>query len=163
LWVIEKRIYRGVEKSMGKNKSLLKQNAQRSRIDAALYGVGGLFLIIAAIVLFNNRGQAASHPAPRANADEIALQNPERYADAPKIAETYKMAADVRSTIDGLFCYCYCKDGHGHYSLLDCFRDDHGAGCDICLESVRIAHKMTQDGKTLEQVRAQIDAQFGRS
>jgi hypothetical protein len=145
---------------MGTRRKLNERQQKRARTHAILYGLSGLFLLLAAVLIVNKRADAVVHPTPRPEARQIMLQNPERYADLPDVAETYKLAADVRSTLDGLFCYCYCKGG-GHYSLLDCFRDDHGAGCDICLESVRIAHRMNQEGKSLDQIRAQLDLQFG--
>jgi hypothetical protein len=145
---------------MATRKLINQQKQKQNRTNAILYGLSGLFVLIAAIVITVQRAQASVHPTPRAEAAQALLMSPDRYADTPEIAETYKMAADLRSTIDGLFCYCYCKGG-GHYSLLDCFKDDHGAGCDICLESVQIAHRMTQEGKTLDQIRAQLDTQFG--
>lgn len=136
-----------------------KKQKTQTKTNAILYGVSGIFLLLAAGVMFVNRAQAEVHPTPRAEASQAMLMSPERYSDAPYVADTYRMAADIRTTLDGLYCYCHCKDG-GHYSLLDCFRDDHGAGCDICLESVRIAHKMQGEGKSIDQIRAQIDAQF---
>lgn len=145
---------------MPTRKRVNETKQKRARTHALLYGLSGIFVLLAAIVIVVNRAQASVHPKPRAEAKQIMLESPDRYPDLPQVAETYKMAADIRSTIDGLFCYCYCKGG-GHYSLLDCFRDDHGAGCDICLESVQIAHKMTQEGKSLDEIRAQIDTQFG--
>lgn len=145
---------------MSTRKKLNEQQQKRARKHAILYGLSGVFVLLAAIVMVVNRAQGAVHPNPRAEAEQFQLASPDRYAGEPQIAETYKMAADIRSTIDGLFCYCYCKGG-GHYSLLDCFRDDHGAGCDICLESVQIAHRMKQEGKSLDEIRAQLDTQFG--
>jgi hypothetical protein len=72
------------------------------------------------------------------------------------------MAAQVKSTLDGLFCYCHCK-GAGHYSLLDCFRDEHGAGCDICLESARVAYRMALEGRSLTEIRQTIDQMYART
>jgi hypothetical protein len=145
---------------MGTRKKANEQKQKRSRINAILYGVSGVFVLLAAIVITVNRANASVHPSPRAESAQAVLMSPERYSDTPEIAETYRMAADIRATLDGLFCYCYCKGG-GHYSLLDCFKDDHGAGCDICLESVQIAHRMLGEGAHLDQIRTQLDSQFG--
>lgn len=137
-----------------------KQN--RSRTDAILYGLSGVFLLVAATVIFVTRGEAEIHPNPRAEAEQMVTANPDRYADSPEIQETYKLAAHVKSTLDGLFCYCHCK-GAGHYSLLDCFRDDHGAGCDICLESARVAYRMATEGRSLDDIRATLDQMYKKA
>jgi hypothetical protein len=133
---------------------------KRTRTHAFLYGFSAVCVIIAALVAFAQRSEAGVHPDPRANAAELLTASPDQFAAWPEIKETYKLAAQVKPTLDGLFCYCHCK-GAGHYSLLDCFRDDHGAGCDICLESARIAYRMVNEGKTLEEIRLVLDQTYG--
>jgi hypothetical protein len=148
---------------MSNRKKQNVQNQRRARTDAMLYGFSGLCVVVAALVLFVTRkGEAVVHPDPRPNAEQIVTANPDRYGDYPEVKETYKLAANVKSTLDGLFCYCYCKGG-GHYSLLDCFRDDHGAGCDICLESAQIAYRMANEGRTLEEIRLTLDQMYAKS
>ncbi|HEX6559932.1 MAG TPA: CYCXC family (seleno)protein [Longimicrobiales bacterium] len=134
---------------------------QRRRRDAMLYAAAAICVMVAALVIFARRANATEHPAPRAEAGQMMTKNADDFAD-PDTREVYKLAAQVKSTLDGLFCYCYCK-GAGHYSLLDCFKDEHGAGCDICKQEARLAYQMTQQGATLAQIRAAIDAQFGPS
>jgi hypothetical protein len=140
----------------------VKQNVrqqQHGNRNAILYSVAALCLIVAAVVIFARRANASVHPAPRAHAMEMMTKNPDDFVD-PENKEVYKLAAEIKSTLDGLFCYCYCKGG-GHYSLLDCFKDDHGAGCDVCKGEARLAYEMTKQGASLEQIRAAIDAQYG--
>jgi hypothetical protein len=139
------------------------KNAQ-SRRNTLLYGLAGVMLLVAALILFarTNTASGHEHPQPRAEAAQMHTESPDRYGDYPEAKEVYKLAAYVKTTLDGLFCYCYCKGG-GHYSLLDCFKDDHGAGCDICLDEARLAYGMVQQGASLDQIRAAIDAQFGKS
>lgn len=139
-----------------------KQNArqqQSARRNAILYSVAAICLVLTGLVLFARRAHASVHPTPRTEAAQMMTKNPADFADAEN-REAYRLAAEVKSTLDGLFCYCYCKGG-GHYSLLDCFKDDHGAGCDICKGEARLAYQMAQQGATLAQIRAAIDAQFG--
>jgi hypothetical protein len=147
---------------MSNRKRENEKKQKQSRTNAVLYGLSGVFLLIAAIVTFVGRAQAGVHPDPRAEADQVVTAAPERYADYPEVQETYKLAAHVKSTLDGLYCYCHCK-GAGHYSLLDCFRDDHGAGCDICLESARIAYRMANEGKSLEEIRLTLDQMYSKA
>lgn len=147
---------------MSNRKRENEKQQRRSRMHAVLYGLSGVFLVAAAVIVLVSRAQAGVHPDPRAEAETIMTASPERYADYPEAQETYKLAAHVKSTLDGLFCYCHCK-GAGHYSLLDCFRDDHGAGCDICLESAQIAYRMANEGRPLEEIRATLDQMYAKS
>lgn len=138
------------------------QNARKpsGRQNAVLYGIAGLLFVLAGLVMFSRRADAHEHPKPRAEAEQMMTESPDRYGAYPEAKEAYRMAAHIKSTLDGLFCYCYCK-GAGHYSLLDCFKDDHGAGCDICIGEAKLAYQMVQQGKSLEEIRAAVDAQFG--
>jgi hypothetical protein len=138
------------------------RNKKSGRRDAVLYTLAAVLLIVAGVVLFARRASASEHPKPRANAEHMHTESPDRYGAYPEAKEVYGMSAHIKSTLDGLFCYCYCKGG-GHYSLLDCFKDDHGAGCDVCLGEARLAYDMIQKGATLAEIRAAIDAQFGQS
>lgn len=144
---------------MGNRKQTNQRRQQQARRNTFLYAATAVFLIAAGIVLFARRANASVHPVPRANAEQLATESPDDFADADS-KEAYTMAARIKNVIDGLFCYCYCK-GAGHYSLLDCFRDEHGSGCDICKGEVRLAYKMAQEGASLQQIRTAIDAQFG--
>ena len=138
-----------------------KQTNGKKNGAALLYGAAAVMLIAAALVLFSRRADANEHPKPRATAAEMATMNPDDFGEYVEVKETYKMAAQIKTTLDGLYCYCHCKGG-GHYSLLDCFRDEHGAGCDICLGEAHLAYRMIQEGKTLQEIRLAIDAQFGQ-
>lgn len=146
---------------MSKRRQTNAQSRAIARRNTLLYGFAGVMLLVAALVLFarTNSAHGAEHPRPRAEAAHMHTENPDRYGDNREAREVYKLAAHVKTTLDGLFCYCYCSRG-GHYSLLDCFTDDHGAGCEICLGEARMAYDMTQHGASLDQIRAAIDAQF---
>lgn len=144
---------------MGSRKPTNARRPQRGRSHALLYSAAALFLIVAGLVLFARRANASVHPKPRADAEQMATMDPNDFSDADT-KEAYTMAAKIKKVLDGLFCYCYCKGG-GHYSLLDCFKDEHGAGCDICKGEARLAYKLAQEGASLQQIRAAIDAQFG--
>ncbi len=79
----------------------------------------------------------------------------------PRVQATYKHAKKVPEVLDGLHCYCECGMHSGHYSLLDCFKSEHGAGCDICLTEAAMAYDLHNQGKSLHQIRTAIDNVFG--
>lgn len=135
-------------------------NKRAKNRDFFLYGIAGFLFVLAAAVLLTRQAKAAEHPAPRSDAQQMQTASPERFAAYPEAKEAYEMAPHIKSTLDGLFCYCYCNGG-GHYSLLDCFKDEHGAGCDICIGEARLAYRMVQQGKSLEEIRTAIDQTFG--
>lgn len=104
---------------------------------------------------------AAEHPRPRAGVTPAAIQPPERYAADPRIAQIYAEVAQIPEVVDGIYCYCHCAHHSGHYSLFSCFEDDHGAQCDVCLEQAHLAYTLTQQGRSLEEIRQAVDGRFG--
>jgi hypothetical protein len=108
------------------------------------------------------QASASHHPKPRTGLTAADVELAERYAAYPRIAEVYTMAARIPSVLDGLYCHCDCSRHSGHRSLLTCFQDDHGAACEVCLTEAALAYQMTQDGKSLKQIRAAVDGLYRR-
>ena len=84
------------------------------------------------------------------------------FADNPRVLKTYQLARQIPGTLDGIYCYCHCKEELGHRSLLTCFQSQHGAGCEICLGEAETAAQLQEEGKSLPAIRAQIDLAFRR-
>jgi hypothetical protein len=123
----------------------------------------GLLLILAIVVLWRivgPRNAVAAHPEPRAGITADKLVSAQRYASDQRIARVYAMAARIPNVLDGLYCHCECSKHAGHRSLLTCFESDHGAMCDVCLGEAEIAFRMSQEGKSLDEIRSAIDARF---
>ena len=121
--------------------------------------VGAAFLILG---IASQAGSAADHhPTPRAPELAVEVVDASRYEDYPRVAEVYEMSAAVPHVLDGIYCYCDCSQHSGHYSLLDCFSDDHAARCDVCMSEAVIAYQMTQDGANLDEIRAEVDRNYG--
>lgn len=129
---------------------------------ALRYGVMALGVVVLLLGLATTREANAHHPDPRDNVTAAEVQSSSRYADYPQIAAVYDMAAAIPGVLDGLHCYCDCDRHSGHRSLLTCFRDDHGAACDICLEEAELAYTMTNEGRSLKQIRRSIDDLYRR-
>ena len=79
-----------------------------------------------------------------------------------KVAEAYRIAAEIPKIIDSLFCYCYCKKNHNHKTLLTCYTNKHGSKCDICLNEVFYAYDLYNQGKTLDEIVIAVDKKFYR-
>jgi hypothetical protein len=85
----------------------------------------------------------------------------DRYAAYARVRAVYAQAAEVPQVLDGIHCYCECAQHSGHRSLLSCFESDHAAACDICLTEATIAHRMTREDRSLDEIRASIDELYG--
>lgn len=80
-----------------------------------------------------------------------------------KVQETYIMAATYPEVVASVPCYCGCT-AEGHKSNLDCFVsqvgddnavegwDQHGIGCDTCIDIARDAVEMHVDGKSTKKI-----------
>ena len=79
-----------------------------------------------------------------------------------KVAEAYRIAAEIPKIIDSQFCYCYCKKNHQHKSLLTCFTNKHGSKCETCIDEVLYAYELYKQGKTLDEIVVSIDKKFYR-
>ena len=127
-----------------------------------IYGLLGVLLLAAGYRLLANRDHGPSaHPTPRTGITASEVVPASAFTAQPDVARVYAMASEIPEVLDGIYCHCDCSEHSGHYSLLTCYESDHGAHCDICLEEAELAYKMAKEGKSLEQIRAAIDAQFG--
>ena len=79
-----------------------------------------------------------------------------------KVAEAYRIAAEIPKVIDSQFCYCYCKKNHQHKTLLTCFTNKHGSKCDTCINEVLYAYELYKQGKTLNEIVVSVDKKFYR-
>jgi hypothetical protein len=127
---------------------------------AVRFVVLGLAVVALLLGLATVRGANASHPAPRGGLTAEDVAPASRYAAYPRIAEVYEMAARIPDVLDGIYCHCDCSRHSGHRSLLTCFQDDHGAACDVCLTEAALAYRMTQEGRSLRQIRKAVDGLY---
>jgi len=125
---------------------------------AAAAGVG-LALVL---MMGGGKGGKASHPDPRPEASTLGetVMPASFFTDNPKVVQTYQAVRAIPEVLDGLYCNCHCKEEAGHRSLLTCFQSQHGAGCDICLGEAQTALEMHAQGKSLAEIRSQIDMAF---
>lgn len=73
----------------------------------------------------------------------------------------YATAREEPELIAQLPCYCHCDRGMGHKSLHSCFEDQHASVCSICMNEAKEAVKLKKQGKTVEEIRAQIIKEYG--
>jgi len=100
------------------------------------------------------------HPTPRSGVTAENVMPAVRYAEVPRIEKVYREVSGVPAAVDGIYCYCHCMENMEHRSLLTCFESDHAAGCDVCLSEGDMVYRMTQQGRSLDQIRQAIDRTF---
>jgi hypothetical protein len=67
--------------------------------------------------------------------------------------EAYQIAREIPLVLDKLPCFCGCATSFGHNSNLHCFKDDHGAVCDMCRDIALLAGQMTRAGRSVPEIR----------
>ena len=86
-------------------------------------------------------------------------QDPELYRGDTR--QAYIVARDHPDLLAQLDCYCGCEQHEGHKNLLDCFRTNHGASCDICMGEALTAGQMLAQGTPIDQIREALRARYG--
>ncbi len=86
-------------------------------------------------------------------------QDPNLYQGDTK--QAYMVAREHPELLAQLDCYCGCEQHEGHKNLLDCFRTNHGAGCDICVGEAVTAGQMLSQGTPVDQIREALRARYG--
>ena len=95
-----------------------------------------------------------------ANSDAASLtQDPQLYEGDTR--QAYVVARDHPELLAQLDCYCGCEQHEGHKNLLDCFRTNHGASCDICVGEAVTAGRMLAEGTPVDQIRDALRARYG--
>lgn len=79
-----------------------------------------------------------------------------------KVAQAYRIAAEIPKVLDSQFCYCYCKQEKKHKTLLTCFTNKHGSKCDTCINEVLYAYELYKKGFTLDEIVIGVDKKFYR-
>ncbi len=103
------------------------------------------------------------HPTPRPGITADKVPTTEQLGTWVDAAPAFDDVRRIPEIVDGIRCHCGCADAPGFYSLLSCYEgpDAMARFCEICQGQGRLAYRMHSAGKTLEEIRAGIDARFG--
>jgi len=108
------------------------------------------------------RPVSGDHPDPRPGVDASAVLTEEQLRDVPDLIPLYNGIRQIPHVADGVRCTCGCASDEGMRSLLSCFEGSGMAkGCIICQTEGRMVVRLHDAGRTLDQIRAAIDARFG--
>jgi len=106
------------------------------------------------------------------DSDGIVLPDFVKVSSTPYARKGYQFAAQYSDELSQIPCFCGCGQHSGHKSVHDCFIavddpqkknplfDEHGANCKICVDIVLDAVDELKDGKSLQEVRNDIEDQW---
>jgi len=78
-----------------------------------------------------------------------------------RVRAAYDRARRIPEVLDGIYCHCDCAERDGLRSLLSCFETPMVRSCRICAGQAKLAYDLHQRGKSLDEIRAAIDAEYG--
>jgi tRNA isopentenyl-2-thiomethyl-A-37 hydroxylase MiaE len=112
-----------------------------------------LNLLAAVLLLWGLRVASAQTGAPRLTLD------PQQFDDS-QIRAAYTAAAEHPELFAQLHCYCGRDVTDHHKSLLDCYRDRHGATCQVCTDEALQAAQMYAQSSPVEQIQNALRRRF---
>ena len=103
------------------------------------------------------------HPTPRRGITAAkVLTRQQLGSEHAEAAPVFDMVRQIPQVVDGIRCRCGCAEVEGNYSLLSCYEGNGMAGhCKVCQEEGQLVYRMHKQGKSLDEIRAAIDAEFG--
>lgn len=136
-----------------------------SRDKSRLFGVVMFLVATGALLAWLSHGSSGTQKdetvppfldAAQAAGPLPSTLGPTHFTDA-SVREAYAVASKIPGVLAQQPCYCWCSH-IGHRSLLDCYRSEHAATCDICIKEALLASRMNEAGKTVNEIRTAIIA-----
>lgn len=101
------------------------------------------------------------HPTPRAGITGAKVLTKAQLEHNPDAAPIFEMVREIPQIADGIRCHCGCAELPEYRSLLSCYEGDGMAQhCEICQGQGKLAHSLFKQGKSLDDIRAAIDARW---
>jgi hypothetical protein len=129
---------------------------------AALARLGGAFMVIAIPRGVWRTDETFPHPDPRPGITAANVIAEDKLPNKKKVRALYAAAREHPEVFDGIYCTCHCSD-QGHRSLLSCFESEQATGCWGCQEVAEEVSSLIKDGKSLNEIRAAVDAKFAKA
>ena len=121
--------------------------------------------IFTAALVFPRRdalaGPVPAHPDPRPGITGEHVLKADQLGGNKQLIELFDAVRKIPEVVDGIHCNCGCTSPPEFRSLLSCYEKKGMArDCVICQGQGRLAVRLHNEGKTLDQIRAAIDAKF---
>lgn len=133
-------------------------------------GLGAFATLLASSVVARAHSHACAHvsrargphPEPRAGITGAKVATMEQLADVAALIPLFDSVRAMPEIADGIRCHCGCADLPGYRSLLSCYEggDAMARECKTCQGQARLAARLHKSGKSLDEIRAAIDAKF---
>jgi uncharacterized protein with PCYCGC motif len=135
--------------------------SRRTFIATGLGAVAAAFGISRALHAQRERAPG-SHPDPRPGITGAKVATAEQLHDAPALIPVFDSVRAMPEIADGIRCHCGCADSPGYRSLLSCYEgsDAMARECHTCQGQAKLAARLHQSGKSLDDIRAAIDAKY---
>lgn len=130
-------------------KSISKQNLTLAAAAVA---------VLAGIAWFSLRNTAEQSGDSAVGSLAADVLNPNQFGDE-RTRAAYQTAKDIPEVLEQLPCFCGCAS-LGHKNNLFCFKDQHGAGCNMCQSIALDARQMHDQGISTAQIRENIKAKY---
>jgi hypothetical protein len=120
-----------------------------------------------ALLLLPSRARAmrapGPHPTPRPGITAAKVPTSDKLDGNANLIAVFDGVREIPGVIDGIRCQCGCAASEGFYSLLTCYEGENAMAkmCHICQGEGKLAVRLHKEGKTLDEIRAAIDAKFG--
>jgi len=128
---------------------------------------GSLTMLVAAsaprraLAALSRMAQPSPHPTPRPGITGAKVLSASELSAKPGLIPLFDAVRAAPGIIDGIRCHCGCANEPGNYSLLTCFEAPAMAlSCVICQGQGRLATRLYAEGKSLDEIRAAVDAKF---
>ena len=138
------------------------QSTRRQFLATCATVLAGALLPASAVALPGRRKRLDPHPTPRPGITGAKVATHEQLSDKPKLIELFDSVREIPEVVDGIRCNCGCSHMEGFYSLLSCYEGKSAMArdCPICQGQGRLAVRLHKAGKSLDEIRAAIDAKF---
>ena len=107
--------------------------------------------------------RVSDHPTPRPGITSAKVLTKDQLGEHKDAVPVFDMVREIPEVVDGIRCQCGCAASEGFYSLLTCYEGENAMAkmCHVCQGEGRLAVRLHKEGKTLDEIRAAIDAKFG--
>lgn len=141
----------------------MKETASQTRRAFVFALIGSLVTVSRGRGAVEDRqDRAVEHPQPRPGIDGSNVLSADDLAGHPDLVDVYDGIRAIPEIADGIRCACGCAEDPAYRSLLTCYESGRMAlFCDICKAEGRMTVRLHADGRTLDQIRAALDARFG--
>jgi hypothetical protein len=141
---------------------VMAESSRRQFLASAAAGFAVLFFTPRRATAHAAGSLRGPHPTPRPGITGANVLTKEQLADTPEFIPLFDGIRAIPEIADGIRCNCGCAGLPGYYSLLSCYEGDGMArSCLTCEGQGRVTTRLHAEGKTLDEIRVAIDAQFG--